>query len=138
MKVISLTEPFATIISEGKKHIETRSWKTSYRGELYIHASKTKIKKEWANNKELMDLVENKELNYGYIICKCNLVDCVYMDEDFIKKIQKNHQEYICGIYEIGRYAWILEDVHILKEKIPAKGSLNIWNYEREDIYDKY
>lgn len=35
MKVLSLTEPFATLIKENLKLIETRSWKTSYRGELY-------------------------------------------------------------------------------------------------------
>lgn len=32
MKVLSLKEPFATLIKEQKKLIETRSWKTSYRG----------------------------------------------------------------------------------------------------------
>lgn len=37
MKVLSLTEPYATLIKERKKKIETRSWKTPYRGELYIH-----------------------------------------------------------------------------------------------------
>ena len=47
MKVLSLTEPYAALIKERKKKIETRSWKTSYRGELYIHASKTHIPKEW-------------------------------------------------------------------------------------------
>lgn len=39
MKVISLKEPFATLIMNGDKKIETRSWKTNYRGELFIHAS---------------------------------------------------------------------------------------------------
>ena len=46
MKVLSLTEPYATLIKNGKKKVETRSWKTSYREELYIHASSTKIHKE--------------------------------------------------------------------------------------------
>ncbi len=46
MKVLSLTEPYATLILESKKDVETRSWKTSYRGELYIHASMTKITKK--------------------------------------------------------------------------------------------
>ena len=46
MKVLSITEPFATLIKNKKKFIETRSWKTNYRGELYIHASKTKINKK--------------------------------------------------------------------------------------------
>ena len=88
MKVISLTEPFATLIKEHKKQIETRSWKTSYRGQLYIHASNTRIPKEWKENKELMNLVK-EELSFGKIICKCNLVDCIEMTEDWIDKIKK-------------------------------------------------
>lgn len=32
MKVISVKEPFATLITNGIKRIETRSWKTNYRG----------------------------------------------------------------------------------------------------------
>ena len=132
MKVLSITEPMATLICLGKKKIETRSWKTNYRGELYIHASLTKIRKEWKDNKELMNLLDNSSLNYGNIICKCNLVDCVYMDNEFINKIKKDNQEYICGIYELGRYAWILENVEILAASIKVKGHLGIWNYEEE------
>ena len=108
MKVLSLTEPCATLIKEKKKRIETRSWKTSYRGELYIHASATSIPKEWKNDKEFMALVENTSLNFGYIICKCNLVDCIYMTKEYVEKMRKtNHQEYICGDYKEGRYAWV-------------------------------
>lgn len=130
MKVLSLTEPYATLVKEKKKFIETRSWKTNYRGEFYIHASATKIPKKWKDNKELMDLVKNIPLNYGYIICKCNLVDCIHMTPKFIEEIKKNHQEYICGIYEVGRYAWILKDIEVLEEPIPTKGHLGVWNYE--------
>ena len=39
MKVISIKEPFATLIKDGVKIYETRSWKTNYRGEIYVHAS---------------------------------------------------------------------------------------------------
>ena len=46
MKVLSIIEPWASLIKEKKKFIETRSWYISYRGELYIHASKKKIKKD--------------------------------------------------------------------------------------------
>ena len=55
MKVLSLTEPYATLIKNGIKTIETRSWKTNYRGKLYIQASSTKIPKEYKNN-------ENKKI----------------------------------------------------------------------------
>ena len=50
MKVLSIKEPFASLIKNKKKYIETRSWKTNYRGELYIHASLSKVKKEDINN----------------------------------------------------------------------------------------
>ena len=132
MKVLSLREPWATLIKEKKKQVETRSWKTSYRGELYIHASSAKISKDSINNKELMGLIENVPLNYEHIICKCTLVDCIYMTKEYVENMKKNHQEYICGEYKEGRYAWILKDIMPLKEPIKAKGHLSIWNYEEE------
>ena len=133
LKVLSLTDPHATLIRLGKKKIETRSFKTNYRGELYIHASSTKIPKEWKNNKELMNLIKDNDLNFGYIICKCNLVDCVYMDKEFLDNIKKDKLEYLVGDYKLGRYAWILDDIEVLDRPIFAKGKLGIWNCE-EDI----
>lgn len=130
MKVLSLTEPYATLIKNGKKKVETRSWKTSYRGELYIHASLTKVPKKTKENIELMNLVKVDDINYGTIICKCNLVDCIKMTKEYVENMKEcNYQEYICGEYSEGRYAWILENVEILKEPIKAKGHLSIWNY---------
>ena len=50
------------------------------------------------------------------------------MTEEFIKDMKDNHyQEYICGDYEVGRYAWVLDEVQPLDEKIFAKGKLGIW-----------
>lgn len=40
MKVITLIQPWATLIALGEKQIETRSWSTKYRGEIAIHAGK--------------------------------------------------------------------------------------------------
>lgn len=130
MKVLSLTEPYATLIKEGKKLVETRSWKTNYRGEIFIHASMTKISKSDLEDSSLMNLVNNVNMSFGNIICSCNLVDCVYMTEEYVKNMKKeNKEEYICGDYSVGRYAWILEDVKVLKNPIKAKGQLGIWDY---------
>lgn len=129
MKVLSLTEPYATLIKNGIKTIETRSWKTSYRGNLYIHASSTRIPKEYKNNKNLMSLVNIDELNYGNIICSCELIDCIEITDKFVKEIQKNEDEYVSGVYSKGRYAWILKDIKVLDKPIKAKGHLGIWNY---------
>ena len=129
MKVISIKEPFATFIKDGYKKIETRSWKTNYRGELFIHVSGKNIAKEFLTNEYVVSLTNELNMNYGNIICRGNLVDCVYMDEDFLKLMKKNEKEFNLGLYELGRYAWIFEDVEPIYP-IPAKGKLNIWNYE--------
>ena len=131
MKVISLLEPWASLIKEKVKYIETRSWATKYRGELYIHASKRKLTKNnlIEYNKQL-SLLKDTDFNYGYIIAKCELIDCKYMNEKLINEVKKNTKEYICGEYSIGRYAWMLKDIDVLEKPILAKGRLGIWEYK--------
>ena len=52
MKVITIKQPFATLIAEGLKEFEFRTWKTKYRGEILIHAGKS-------FDKEAMKLYEH-------------------------------------------------------------------------------
>jgi len=127
MKVLTIKEPFATLISKGIKKIETRSWKTKYRGKLYIHAG---LSKDYRKIDEINKIIKDLNFNYGKIICEVELVDCIYMTEEFIEKLKKNNKiEYLVGHYEVGRYAWILDNVKLLDKKIDAKGKLSIWNY---------
>ena len=44
-------------------------------------------------------------MHNGYIICKCRLVDCVYMSSAFVEGYEKRIiiREYICGEYKEGR-----------------------------------
>lgn len=126
MKVLSIKKPFATLIKDGVKIYETRSWKTNYRGEIYIHASLSLSKSERVEsaNKYL-----KSEIKPGFILCKCELVDCIPMTDEFIKYINKETSEYDYGLYSEGRYAWKLKVLEVLDEPIPAKGKLGIWNY---------
>ena len=132
MKVLSLREPSATLIKNGIKTIETRSWRTNYRGTLYIHASASKITKEDMKRTDLMALTNLDDLNYGNIICSCELVDCIEMTDEFIEEVKKNKpKDYVSGLYEPGRYAWIIKDIKPLAKPIAAKGQLGIWNYNK-------
>ena len=100
MKVLTIREPFATLIKNKKKYIETRSWKTNYRGEIYIHAGVSKISKDVKMRPGLSDLYNDSELGFGNIICKCNLVDCIYMTEEFIEsEKKKNPVNFLAGHY---------------------------------------
>ncbi len=126
MKVLTIREPFATLIKDKVKIYETRSWKTNYRGEIYIHAAKARSK---ASNVSITSTYLKSQENPEHIICKCLLKDCIYMDEDFINEVKKNKEEYNSGHYEVGRFAWQLEVIEVLKEPIYAKGQLGIWNF---------
>ena len=138
MKVLTVQEPYATFIMQRMKKIETRSWKTKYRGEIYIHAGKSKNFLKKVNNNKVLKLLESIDLNYGNIICKAELIDCVYMTKDFIDKVKKeNNYEYILGEYAVGRYAWILQNVQEIDQKIQAKGKLNIWTYPESSNHVK-
>ena len=88
MKVLSIKEPWASLIMNGTKKIETRSWKTKYRGEIYIHASLSKAK---ITKPEVYELIKDMNFKCGYIICKCNLVDCIYMTDEYVNDMKTNH-----------------------------------------------
>ena len=75
-------------------------------------------------------------MNYGLIICKYKLVDCIEMTEEYIKMIKEKYPEqYICGNFSVGRFAWILEDVEELENKIEAKCKLGIWKIDEELLF---
>ena len=39
MKVLSITQPYATLVASGIKTIENRSWNTTYRDKILIHST---------------------------------------------------------------------------------------------------
>lgn len=127
MKTLSIIEPYASLIRNGVKHIETRSWKTKYRGEILIHASGKNIPREYRDNADLMALVT--DTLPGHILGKARLVDCIEMTEDWIATLSET--ERTCGLYSPGRYGWVLEDIEPI-EPIKAKGKLGLWEYEED------
>ena len=131
MKCLTIREPYASLIKNNIKHIETRSWNTTYRGKIYIHAGVSKLSKNL--NQDLQKLIKDLTFSYGEIICECELTDVIYMTKEYIEDIRVNHyEEYICGDFQVGRYAWVLENVKPLDKPIKTKGRLSIWNYYDE------
>ena len=77
-----------------------------------------------------------ENLPIGMIIAKCELVNCQKIIEldDMCGAITEGNlsvdgNEYLFGDFTPGRYAWILNNIEILKKPIPAKGQLSLWEY---------
>lgn len=126
MKALSIKEPFATLIKDGVKIYETRSWKTKYRGEIYIHASLSLSK---SKNVENANKYLKSSIKPGYILCRCELIDCIPMTDEFIKYINSETKESEYGMYSKGRYAWKIKLLEVLDEPIKIKGKLGIWYF---------
>ena len=130
MKVITIKQPWATLIAKGYKEYEFRTWKTKYRGDILIHASKGIDKKAMERFKHL-----NLEYPIGKIIAKATITDCVAVDAEFAQKYYKKDPLIYKSLKTIEtreRYGFKLENV---KEVSPVEvnGKLSLWDYDYEN-----
>ena len=124
MKVLTIKEPWASLIAYGYKEYEFRSWKTNYRGKILIHAGKTL-------EKEISNVFKDYNLEYskGEIIAIADLTDCILVDEDFNKELLNKNKLVYGRTNHTMKYAWKLENVKLI-DKIKINGKLGLWNYE--------
>jgi len=134
MKAISILQPWASLVAAGSKRFETRSWATTYRGPLAIHAS-ARLPVEsrnlcdigfWA---EAMGIERGawQRLPLGSVVATCRLVECVSTDR---VRLSRGDLEAFFGDFSAGRWAWRLEDVRRLPMPVPAMGRLGLWEWE--------
>ena len=126
MKALTIKEPWATLIIEGYKKYEFRSWKTNYRGKILIHAGK---------NIEYNKLNKFKDYNlsysYGEIIGEAVLVDCIKVTDKFDKELKSINSLVYGNSDHIDKYAWKLENVKKYDKTIKINGKLGLWNYNK-------
>jgi len=122
MKTLSIKQPWAELIIQGKKKIEIRKWNTKFRGEFLIHSSGN-IDLEAMNK---FGFAQN-ELPRGAIIGKVTLKDIKkYKNKEEFKS---EYDKHLAGI-EWGDFGFILENPKRFEKPIKAKGNLGFWNFE--------
>lgn len=126
MKVLTIKQPWATLIMQGHKRFEFRSWQTKYRGELLIHAGK-------GIDKEAMKRLAKylpEELPYGKILGKVKLVDCIKMSPEFKEILLKENSDIYTKSSFQESYGWQVTDVDVFENPIEVKGHLSLWEYD--------
>ena len=126
MKVLTIKQPWATLIMQKDKRFEFRSWQSKYRGELLIHAGKGVDKEAMKRLKKYI----SDDLPRGKILGKVNLVDCVKVSPEFKEKLLKENSEIYADSSFKENYGWQLEVVEVFDKPIEAKGSLSLWEYD--------
>jgi hypothetical protein len=156
MKVLSIKQPFASLIIEGIKDIENRTWKLpeAIKGQrVLIHAS-SKLAAPinrlgglmpmglQRTNFEWYKYVWETDYVKSVIIGSVQIVDCVINHESiWAEKTDIPLIGDVCDDLKLlGRvvppkkiiYNWVLKDPIKFKDPIPAKGKLRFWDYELE------
>lgn len=135
MKALTLTQPWASLVAMGAKKIETRSWYTSYRGPLAIHASKYFPPRYRAlMSEEHFDVwfQDTLELPLGAVIAIVNLVECQSIS---VWGYKPDYPELAFGDYSLGRFMWFFEGTDVaLPKPIPARGALGLWEWNPETM----
>jgi hypothetical protein len=79
MRVLTVCQPYAWALVSGPKRIENRTWPTSYRGPLVIHAG---LSRDWMRDRmEDGTPVPVADLVFGAIVGVVDLVACVRPEE---------------------------------------------------------
>ena len=125
MKVLTIKEPWASLIINGYKKYEFRSWKTKYRGKILIHAG-AKIEKDML----LRFSIYNLDYNCGYIIGEATISDCILVDKEFNEKLLNENKTVYGRSNHIEKYAWKLDNIVKYDKPIQVKGKLGLWNYD--------
>lgn len=115
MKALSVRMPWAHLIAEGIKTVETRSWSTKYRGPLLICAWKAVAPGSaiFVKDGRVERVTPYSEQELGHAICTVELVGCTTMAEE--------HEAAVLVRCRPGLYAWRLENVRKL-EPFPVVG----------------
>ena len=125
MKCLSVCQPFAKLIVQGKKTIELRKWNTKFRGEFLVHAPQ-KIRLD-----DCQRLKIKTKMTVGAIIGKVELIDVKEYENSTQIKIDLKKHLALNDISE-NKYGFILQNPKELKIPIPCSGQLNFFEFKPE------
>ena len=127
MKVITLKQPWATLVAEGIKKYEFRSWRYNYRGEILIHAGA-------GVDVDAMKKVESLCLEFPQkkILAKVTIEDCLELNDELNKMICETNPM-IYGNKNRTGFAWKLNNVKKININKTINGKQGIWNYDLDE-----
>jgi hypothetical protein len=116
MKALTVCQGWASLIFHPTcpKDIENRTWRTSHRGDLLIHAGKSK--KQIAESQEFCDRIGIRfpsEMSFGAILGIVELVQCDLASHSIWAEPDQCH--------------WKFANPRLFAEPIACNGALSLW-----------
>lgn len=125
MKAVSLIQPYAQLIVDGRKLYETRTWQPKpweWQKPLAIHASR-----QWGIPEQYFAGscgYDVEAMPLGAIVGIAQIRTC--LGTDVLKSLPPG--EMALGDFSSGRFAWRMEMILKLDEPIRCSGALQLWD----------
>lgn len=124
LKALSIRQPWAEALLKGVKSMEIRVWKSKYRGNLLIHASKT-----YADDAplEIQECFPKEQHHQAGIVGICRMVNCIKLDYDTWVSRHDDHKNPITWFDDTrAQYGFEFEDIRRV-DFTPYSGALRIF-----------
>jgi hypothetical protein len=134
MKVLSLSQPWATLAVLGAKRFETRGWQTGHRGPLAVHAARRfpSANRLLCYREPVRALLRAagfedwSKLPCGAVVGTVEVVGCVPADE----LTGLSEFDRALGDFSPGRWAWQLRGPCRWPTPVPAAGRLGVFELD--------
>jgi hypothetical protein len=127
MRALSIQQPWTYCITHGTKRVENRSWPTSFRGRVLLHAGKKRqrgVEAEIHIDSPEVDDQAMRTAPTGAIVGAATIVACVTPS-----RVSADQR-----IWAGGPWCFILEDVVAFDEPIPYRGKLGFFEVPYEIV----
>lgn len=133
VKALTISQPFARLIADGRKWVENRSWPTHYTGQLLIHAGK---------GTQYLTVSQLADYETGVVVAVAELSAC--LDWHFIQR-QHQNDESLPGLngrtlqdvahhqHTEGPWCWILSNVRRC-QPYSLPGRQGIWQLTDDEL----
>ena len=127
-RVLSVQEPWCSLLLSAHKPIENRTWATPYRGWVWLHTGTKPAygPRSWPSLAAYLPgdvpLPSYESLRFRCVLGRAWLADCLPLQE--LPASLRRHWS------AEGPVCWIFERPEVLPEPIPAKGMLNLWKWK--------
>jgi activating signal cointegrator 1 len=132
MRCLTVKQPYASAIAYGVKRYEVRTWQTSYRGPLVIHAG--------AGSVFFPGIRPDFYARRSQFVAICTLSDCLRVTRRKKSSATLADGTEICdleldlGGFYSGDYAWQLSDVQPLETNVRITGRLSLWRPTSQQV----
>lgn len=136
MKALTICQPYAHLFLLDQSHphhkrVENRTWRTPYRGGLYLHAGKNR---DWLNldRAGIVDILYDipvSRMAFGAVVAVAELIDCVHIDYVGSTNVVAKYPWLMTHKHTSGPWCWIIDKV-VPIGPWPWKGAQGLFDIE--------